>query len=231
MEGHGPISRIGGGWTSSVLGSRRGALVVSVCAAVLAGILIYAFVSHFKKNTVVPPTMGYAFVASKYIPQGTPASTVAQEGLLRREQVPVAQVVVGAISDPSQLTGEVAASGIAAGQQVTYTDFSHAAVTIASYLTGDQRALALSLDAEHGLTSYLAAGDYVDVMGESGGKTTMLMQNLQVISNQTGDVVLRVTDKQALQLSAAVTSTSVWLALRPTTHARSSVAVGSVGQA
>ena len=37
--------------------------------------------------------------------------------------------------------------GDRAGQQVTAADFSHANITISAYLTGDQRAIAFSLDA------------------------------------------------------------------------------------
>lgn len=234
MEAQSPRSRIGGSWTAQLLATRRGAMLIAALAAVLAGVLLYLFVQHYKKSTtpaVTAPSSVYVFVASKYIPQGTPAQTIASAGLLRRTQVATHQAIAGAITDPSAITGEVAATNIAPGQQVSVADFTHANITIGAYLTGTQRAIAVPLDAPHGLTSYVTAGNTVDVMTETNGTTTMLAQNLSVLANQNGNVVLRVTDKQALQISAASDSQKLWLILRPPTGGQVSVPIGAKGNA
>ena len=228
MPEQSPRSRIGGSWTGQLLSSRRGALTVAALAALLAGVLLYLFVQHYRKNSnaAAPPANVYVFVAQKFIAQGTPAQTVSAESLLRRTQVPAKQAVAGAITDPSEITGEVAAASITAGQQVSLADFTHANISVAAYLSGTERAIALPLDAPHGLTAYLAAGDTVDVMADVDGTTTMLAQNISILANTGGDVVLRVTDRQALQLAGASDATKIWLTLRPPTGAQQSVAVG-----
>lgn len=232
MEAQNQRSRIGGSWTAQLLATRRGAMTVAALAAVLAGVLLYLFVQHYKSNSsssVATPSAVYVFEATKYIPAGTPASTIASEGLFKRTQVPAKQAVAGAIADPSLITGEVSATSIAPNQQVTAADFTHANVTIGAYLTGTQRAIAIPLDAPHGLTAYLSAGNTVDIMDENQGSTTMLAQNVSILGNSGGDVVLRVSDKQALQISSASDSTKIWLVLRPPTGAQESVRVGAKG--
>ena len=168
------------------------------------------------------------FEATRYIPRGTPQASVAAENLLKPVQVPAAQAVLGAITDPSEIVGEVSTGSITAGQQVTSADFSHASITLSSYLTGDQRAIAFSLDATHGLTAYIAVGDTVDMMAQSGGRTEMVAQNVPVLANAGGDVVIRVTDKQALKLAADTGVASLWLTLRPASGAKESVKLGTV---
>src|SRR5581483_10433290 len=212
--------RIGGNWTDQLLASRRGALTIAAVAAVLAGLLLYIFVQHYRQAPVAAaPTTADVFVTSKYIPAGTPASTVAADSLLKRITVPSTQEVAGAIADPSVITGEVSAAPIAAGQQITVTDFTHSAVTIGSFLTGDYRAIAVPLDPSHGLTAYLAQGDSVDLMVDEGGKTIVVAQNVPVLANASGDIVFKVTDTQAITLAGASDNAKIWLTLRPPTGA------------
>lgn len=232
MEAQNPRSRIGGSWTAQLLATRRGAMTVAALAAILAGVLLYLFVQHYKSNSTpsaAAPTSVFVFEATKYIPAGTPAQTLASEGLLRKTQVSSKQAIAGAIPDPSVISGEVSSTNIAPGQQITAADFTHANVTIGAYLTGTQRAIAVPLDAPHGLTAYLQPGNTVDMMIDNGGTTTVLAQNISILENAGGDVVLRVTDRQALQIAAASDSSKIWLVLRPPTGAQESVRVGTKG--
>jgi outer membrane lipoprotein-sorting protein len=89
----------------------------------------------------------------------------------------------------------------------------------------------MAMDAPHGLTSYLAQGDTVDVLTESNGTTTVLAQNVTVLGNQNGEVVLRLTDKQVLAVSAAADTQKIWLSLRPPVGAQQSVGIGAKGGA
>ncbi len=231
MEANGVLGRIGKRRSGRSFTNRRTSVLIAIVSALLAAVLIYVFVSQYHKTNstaAVAPATASVFVAKRYIPAGVPEATVVSEGLLKPEQLPVTAAVVGAISDPSALASEVSAAPIAAGQQITAADFSHATPTISAYLTGDDRAVAFSLDATHGLTAYLQAGSTVDVMGLNGGKAEMLAQNVSVIANANGDVILRLSDKQALQLSSATGVASLWLTLRPASGAKDSVKVGTV---
>jgi len=221
-------NRIGGNWTGQLLASRRGALSIAAVAALLAGVLLYAFVQHYRKAPVAAaPGVADVFVATHYIPSGTPETAVAAGNLLKRIQVPATEAVVGAIDDPSAITGEVSSTPIAAGQQISATDFTHSVVTIAQNLTGDYRAIAVPLDPSHGLTNYIAQGSEVDIMDDEGNKTVVIAQKVLVLANAGGDVVLKVTDVQALELAGAADSSKLWLTLRPSYGATNSVQVGS----
>jgi Flp pilus assembly protein CpaB len=219
--------KIGKGRPGQPFSSRGGSVLIALIAAVIAGVLIYLFVHHYQKSTPTTtgaPATATVFVAKKYIPAGTPETSIIAGNLLKTEVVPVTQLVPSAISDPSVIAGEVASASIAAGQQVAATDFSHANVTLSSYLTGDHRAIAIAIDAVHGLTSYLTLGSTVDVVGTGSGGSVELFQNITVLGNQAGDVVLDLTDKQALTLTnAEQKQLTIWFELRPLTGATNSV--------
>ena len=62
-----------------------------------------------------------------------------------------------------------------------------------------------------------------------GTKSEMIEQNVIVLENEQGLVVLKLTDKQALLLTAATTQGSLWVSLRPALGATNSVKIYSVG--
>jgi Flp pilus assembly protein CpaB len=213
--------------------TRRGSITTAIVAAVLAGILLFLFVEHNKggAGAVVNTPV---FVASGYIPKGTPAGVIASGSLISRSTVPSTKVVAGAIADPSVLKGEVAASAIYPGQQLTTSDFTAADVTVTSQLTGTQRAIAIPVDSAHGLIGFVQAGDHVDVMSDNGsgqagqGGVSTLAQNVVVLSapnggggglagggGSGGNIVLQVTPAQAAAFAYAADNGKVWITLRP----------------
>jgi Flp pilus assembly protein CpaB len=233
MEAHGHFGRrIGSRRGGSSLANRRTPVLVAILSAVLAGVLIYLFVSHYHKTTpttVQAPTEITVFVAKADIPAGTPQTTVAAEHLLKPVQVSIAKEWAGAITAPSQITSEVATAAISKGDEVTASDFIRASPTITSRLTGGWRAVAVHLDSWHGLTSYARYGDTVNIMGGKGVKSELLFQGISVLANSSGDVVLKMTDTQALRLDADMgDGISLWLTLRPASGAKNTVKTGLV---
>ena len=227
MEASGRFGKSGPGRPGQLFSGRRGSLLIAVIAAVIAGLLIYLFVSHYhKKNAVaVTPTTATVFVAVKYIPAGTPETQVVAQNLLKSETVPSTQVIAGAISDPSAIAGEVAAASIAAGQQVTLADFSHTNVTISAYLTGDYRAIGIATDPIHNLTAYMGVGSKIDIVAGGKGGSIELFNNVTVLAvNPANYVVLRLTQKQVLNLTnAELLGYTIWFTLRPLTGATDSI--------
>jgi Flp pilus assembly protein CpaB len=123
----------------------------------------------------------------------------------------------------------VSVASIAVGEQISATDFSHTAATLGSYLKGDERAIAVSFDSEHGITSYLGQGDTVDVIAQAKKGSEDLFQNISVLENSNGNVVLELTDRQSLLLTHALElGDSLWLTLRPISHATDSVRLGQI---
>ncbi len=227
MDVSNPRSRIGGSRSGQLFSSRRGGLIIAIVAALGAGALFYLFAQNYKSTTarILPPQN--VVVAQKLIPAGAAGQLIAAEGLLKTIQVPGSKVVPGAISGLSAITGAVTAAPIAPGQQITFADFTRATSSISSYLSGDQRAISLPLDAAHGIIAFVAQGALVDVMRTTSVGTTLLAQDVTVLSNNAGDVVLRVSDKQALAIANASDNSKVWLTLRPPVQAQQSIPVGA----
>jgi Flp pilus assembly protein CpaB len=119
-------------------------------------------------------------------------------------------------------------------------------------LTGDERAIAIPLDSAHGLTPFIQAGDHVDIIGgfdvipigtngapvNSGGQARPVLkaiaQDVKVLDvpsgdssatssgNNTGNVVVEVTEQQAWDIDFATKNGTVFLAARGQTGATSS---------
>jgi Flp pilus assembly protein CpaB len=234
MEASSVRKKIGGGRSGDLLSTRNGALAVAALAALLAGILIYAFVQRYKKHQSGSAAATPVFVATGFIPRGTSADAIASSQLLQRTSVKGSQVAAGAIADPSVLRGEVTTTSIYPGQQLTVNDFTHGSVSAASQLTGNQRAIYVPEDTAHGLVGVVHNGDHVDVLASFGtgltgrGAVTVLAQNVLVLSSpsspNTGiggsnneQVLLRVDEQQAQEIAYAADASGgrVWLILRP----------------
>jgi Flp pilus assembly protein CpaB len=129
------------------------------------------------------------------------------------------------VTDLSQVTNAVTATSIRHGDPLTVNDFTASNVSQTAYLSGDQRAITLTLDASHGLTGILQSGNTVDIIriAPSSGHPVMLAEGITILANTGGNVTLRVTDKQALAIAQAQETDKIWLALRPSVGAISTV--------
>src|SRR6516165_2615379 len=96
----------------SLLSTRKGATLAGLVCVVVAGALVLAAMSSYRKTVnsgVAPQTV---FVASKLIAKNTPASVIAQGDLFKPVQVHSDKVAAGAIADMSTIHGKVAAKDI-----------------------------------------------------------------------------------------------------------------------
>jgi Flp pilus assembly protein CpaB len=230
--------RIGGNSPGDMFSSRRGALTIAAAAVVVALLLIFLFVQQYKKSATGSVANTPVYVATSLIPRGTPASLIASGGLYQRTAVKPSQVQTGAIVDSSLLRGEVTTTAIYPGQQLTAADFTHSNVTVASQLTGTDRAIAIPVDSAHGLIGFVQTGDYVDLMSSSAGggargSVSPIDTNVLVLSapsgggaggiaggSSGGNIVLRVSAKTAAVLAFAADNGKVWIILRPPVGAR-----------
>jgi Flp pilus assembly protein CpaB len=248
MEASSVRRKVGGNWPGGAFSGRRGPLAIAIGAALVAGVILYIFVQQYKKNVNGTVNNTPVFIATHYIQRGTAANQLAANTLFQRTLVKNSQVVTGAITDPRTLQGEVAAANIYPGQQLTLGDFTRSGVTIASQFSGTERAMAVPVDGIHGLSPFVQAGDYVDVLESisGGGSTglplvTTVAQGVLVLAvsggggggigggGAAGEIVLRVDDKLALPLAAAADGGKIWITLRPAIGAKDSVrAIGKV---
>ena len=211
---------------SRLLKTRQGTIVIGVAAAVLAAILLLVYLSHYRssvKGSTEPVTV---LVAKRLIPKGTPGSTIAQQNSFVVTTIPKGQLKVGAISDPAVLQGTVTAADVYPNQQLTNSDFTTKSVgALASQLIGKWRAISLpTLDAAHGLSPDIQAGDHVDVYAQIRSLEGMVMADVLVLASPTaatgsapasGNYILRIPTSRAAKFAWIGENGKYWLVLRP----------------
>lgn len=217
-----------------MLGTRSGTLAMAAGAAVLAAVVLIAFLSEYKNNVKGGTAPASAMVAGALIPKGTSGDAVISDQLFKPTTVPTDELREGALVDTAAIAGMVASRDIYPGQQITAGDFATKGDPVRGKLSGDQRAVALPVDTAHGLIGTIRAGDHVDVyaaFNASGGSNgsgrpvvKTLLQNVLVLAvpkqaneidqGKLGDVMVRVDDREAARLAFAAENGKVWMALR-----------------
>jgi pilus assembly protein CpaB len=221
--------------------SRTGTLILGIAAAMVAGVLLLAYVSQVRKNADAQSSTVSVLVADRFIPQNSSGDVIASQKWYSIVKTPNDQVNDGAITDPSTMSGKVTASDIAVGHQLTTDDFVAApSQAVTTKLTGTERAISIPLDSSAGLTPFLQAGDRVDILagfnvvpiGKDGAPLSgsaqarpvlkAIAQDVPVLevpasdssksgSSGTGNVVVKVTDQQAWQIAFAIDNGRVFL--------------------
>jgi Flp pilus assembly protein CpaB len=215
---------------SRLLKTRQGTIVVGVAAAVLAAILLLVYLSHYRssvKGSTEPVTV---LVAKRLIPKGTSGSSIAAQNLFVVTTIPKGQLKVGAISDPAVLQGTVTAADVYPNQQLTTGDFTTKSVgALASQLSGRWRAISLpTLDAAHGLSPDIQAGDHVDIYAQVRNVEGLVMSDVLVLASPTaatgsapasGNYILRIPTSRAAKFAWIGENGGYWLVLRPASKA------------
>jgi Flp pilus assembly protein CpaB len=222
-------------------GTRRGAITIAAVSAALAGILLLAFVSQYKKDVQAGTVQQPALVADRLIPKGTAGSVVVSDRLFQPASVQQETLKSGALASASMLEGKVATRDIYPGEQLTAEDFAGTADPLRSPLRGVQRAMDVPIDSAHGMVGELRAGDKVDVLagfnaaGANSGRGRPELRTLAtdilvlkapegVAKAQTGTVTeklsVRLTANQAAQVAFAADNGKVWFVLRPPAGAK-----------
>jgi Flp pilus assembly protein CpaB len=216
--------RVTGRGLKSMLATRQGLTLVAVTSALIAaGILVYA-ISHYRQGANAGSTQDTVLVASGLIQKGTSGTAIATGNLYRPAQVVSRQVSTGALTDAAALQGKVAVEDILPGQQLTAADFAPGAAGVVGQLAVNQRAIAIPLDAAHGLSGVVQAGDRVDLytgfnVQGAGPTMRLLIPNVRVLqvpaAGATGNVILAINDNQAAEVAFASGNGTIWLTLRP----------------
>lgn len=227
-------------FTRKILSTREGTLGFATLAALLAIGVLLVFMRGYKSSLNQGAEPVTVLVAKDQLPKGSSGDLIAGKGLFQATALKREQVKEGAITDPASLRGLVAAHNVVPGQQLTTADFAKPSDPVLSKLGEDQRAITVPLDVAHGMIGQVQAGDHVDVFAgflvqpDGGARSRpvlrVLFQNVEVLKappvtdkankglnqqNQTQNVVLRVSDSQAVELAFSSDNGKVWIALRP----------------
>jgi Flp pilus assembly protein CpaB len=217
--------------TSKVSGrmsSRGWAIALGIGAIVLAAILLVVYLDRYRARVGGENAPTPVLVAKQLIPKGTPGSVVATQSMYAPTTLPRKEVEVGAIADPSYLAGRAASADIFPGQQFTALDFAAADTSsVDSQITGNQRALSISIDNVHGSLSQLQPGDSVDMYVSVAGVVKLFKPNVKVLAVPGvpgpmggGNLVLRVASNEVAKFAYAADNTQLWFVLRPVIGAK-----------
>jgi Flp pilus assembly protein CpaB len=219
-------------YAQRLIATRRGAVLLSALAALLAGILIVAYVHKYRSSVNSEGAPVTVLVAKQAIAKGTSGAVIASTGLYSATTIRQSQLLNGAFSDASSLRDKVVTRDVYQGSQLTAADFAPATADVAASLTKHQRIITVAFDSVHGNLANLQAGDHVDIYaifnlvtvnkdgspangGISHTVLRMIMSNVDVNSIvKGGSINFKVTDVQATKLAFAADNGKLWLALR-----------------
>jgi Flp pilus assembly protein CpaB len=220
-----------------LVSTRRGAALVAGISAVLAAAVLMVFLNQYRHSLNGDGAPATVLVAKQLIEKGSSGTIIAQKSIFQTARVKKSELKNGAVADPSNLRGMVAADDIYPGEQLVIGDFAPATGGVRDRITGDERAISLPLDSSHGMIGDVQTGDHVDVyvvLNAAGGTGTgenhsilkTLIQDTIVLRapkkakagmagpTNTDDVVLRATEPQAAKLAFASDNGKLWIVLR-----------------
>lgn len=231
-----PSGQSGGSGAGGPLSTRRGTVVAAAIVALLAGLVLLFALQQYRGAVADDGEAAKVLVANALIAQGSSGDVLPAEDLVKVEEVRADQLQEGAFIDPSSLRGQVASREILPGQQLTAEDFTTSDQGIQTKLAGEDRGMAVPVEAPQSVAGQVATGDRVDVfaafetvvegVGANRPVVKTLMQNVLVLRGAGGEekkskggdeeqVVLRVSAASAADLAFASENGKVWLALRP----------------
>jgi Flp pilus assembly protein CpaB len=215
----------------NLFSTRRGSVIAGVAAAVIAGIILLVYLHAYRNSVNSSRVQAPVLVSQQLIPKGTPGDVIGQTHQFQVGSVPKNQLLTGALTDPSALAGRIAVKDIYAGQQLTAADFVYAAPgALQTSIAGTDRAINISIDAQHGMIGQISAGDRIDIFvglnsqGVRGSQPIikLLMSNVLVLRAPLGGgmYTLRAPEAQAAQLAYAADNGRLWFMLRPASGAK-----------
>jgi Flp pilus assembly protein CpaB len=217
----------------NLFSTRRGSFLVGAGAAVLAGIILLVYLYSYRNSVNASAAPANVLVAKQLIRKGTPGDIIGTNDQFQVASVPKSQLQTGALVDPAALTGRIAAIDIYPGQQLTETSFGYAAPgTLQTKISGVDRAISVSIDAEHGMIGEIGSGDHIDIyvglnrLGPGGSQPVikLLMEDVTVLraplASGNGTYTLLANGRQAAVLAWAADNGNMWFVLRPSSGAR-----------
>ena len=208
--------------SSKLFTTRQGTILLGVIAAVIAAIALLVYLNQYRSGAT---STVQVLVAKKTIPKDTSGEVLAKStGSYEVAQIPKDNVLSGAITDSSTLTGKVALADINPNSQLTETQFG-VGTGVVQDLGPTERAVVVSLGTPQAVGGQIVPGSHVDfwvtTSGQGAGGVSrpiakLLFQNVLVLNVGGGNVTLKATPRQAGQIIFASTNDQIWLALRNT---------------
>jgi Flp pilus assembly protein CpaB len=214
--------------------TRRGSLIVGAAAAIVAGVILLVYLHAYRNSLNSSASNVSVLVAKNLIPKGTPGDIVASGDQFQVAELPKGQLQAGALTDPAALSGRIAVADIYPNQQLTANYFAYATPgSLQTKITGEDRAISVSMDSTHGMVGQIGAGDHIDIyvgvnrIGPSGAQPVikLMMSDVTVLKAPLAGgsgiyTLLAASSKQAATLAFAADNGRLWFVLRPASGAK-----------
>lgn len=208
--------------------------LIAIIMAIITGFVVYIFVSDLQKsaNTSDIPTTPVAVAVVKIAP-----NTVITAEMIRIDIIPTTAITPGTARTAQEIIGKIVKYPVSEGEQIIIGDLSSPGNTDGadlSYQLGkDERAITINVNEITGVSGFIRAGDYVDIITtdtiEGKIQTYYLKENVKVIkvSNKAanlsggeitsyGSITLVVSEDDVLVIAKALDlGMSLRLTLRP----------------
>jgi Flp pilus assembly protein CpaB len=220
---------------------RARSIALAVGLAGAAALLVGLYIKNYRNDVNAGADLVTVLVAQRDIPTGTEGTNIATGHYLKKVQVLRRSVVPGAIVETTAVRELVTGQEIFNGEQVTVRQFRPIQQQgILAKIAGNERAMAISGDADQVLAGELVDGDHVDVVANfrytirlPGSDSDVrraaartILRNLLVLrapdtpkgglgSRDLASIKLALTDGQAQKLFFAVKNGDWSLELRP----------------
>ena len=222
--------------SKNFLSTRRGTITLAMLAALTALGVLLMFMSNYRSSVQSGAADIRVLVADRFIDKGTSGDAIAEAELFKPVTITDDEAIEGAVTDPSQIAGQVLAEPVYEGQQLSAVGFTAGADPIAGKLEGTQRAVSVPVDAARGNIGQVETGSRVDVLGSrdvtlEGGRAVpsvdilardvLVLKVIEETENSSGEeeqaVVLRLTDRDASRVAFGADAGDIWLTVRPPT--------------
>jgi Flp pilus assembly protein CpaB len=184
-----------------LLSTRGGTIAVSAVAAVLAAVVLFAYLHRYRESVKAASEPMTVLVAKGLIEKGTPGDIVGSDALFQVTTAPRSDVKVGAITDPATLRGKIAVADVYPGEQLTVEAFSATgADAMGTSISAAERAITIPVDSAHGMVGNIQDGDRVDVF--AGFNVKKLQADGTPVPNAQERPVLKLIVEDLLVLRA-----------------------------
>jgi len=157
--------------------SRGLVVVLALLLAAGATAAVFLYVRGVREEARTGGELVRVIVPTQDIPAGTQLDPLIQQGAFRELELPRDAVVVGAVTDLSQLRGQTATSAILAGEQIPTQRLSSGALPGGALgLTEGYQAVTVSLSAEQIVGPALQRGAHVTVYASFSGVDTRALK-------------------------------------------------------
>jgi Flp pilus assembly protein CpaB len=160
-------------------------VVAALGVALLAGGLSYLFLRNAQEQAFRNAKLVPAYVVTKSIPRGMAGADAARLGYFSEKSVPSEIVPPNAVTDLSVLGGKTAIANLPPGEVLVAGMFvspAQANLTFSQVIPAGEVAIAVSVDAVHGVANLPQPGDKVDLLTNVNGDEAYLLQNVSILA-------------------------------------------------